>query len=63
MKWMLKLLPNKFKVWLYKKLYCDIAQQGEYEDTELAHVNPYEVKILKQIGGSGKVNSNTVLQG
>ena len=63
MKWMLKLLPNKFKVWLYKKLYCDIAQQGEYEDTELAHVNPYEVKILKQIGGSGKVNSKTGLQG
>ena len=63
MKWMLKLLPNKFKVWLYKKLYCDIAQQGEYEDTELAHVNPYEVKILKQIGGSGEVNSKTGLQG
>ena len=63
MKWMLKLLPNKFKVWLYKKLYCDIAQQGEYEDTELAHVNSYEVKILKQIGGSGEINSKTGLQG
>ena len=52
MKWILKLLPNKLKVWLYKCLYDDIAEKGEYEDTELAHVNPYEVKILKEFGGS-----------
>ena len=49
MKWILKLLPNKLKVWLYKCLYEDIAEKGEYEDTELAHVNPYEVKILKRL--------------
>tara|TARA_R100000988_G_scaffold103496_2_gene83072 strand:- start:81 stop:1166 length:1086 start_codon:yes stop_codon:yes gene_type:complete len=63
MKWILKLLPNKFKVKLYSDLYNDIATKGEYEDTELAHVNPYEVKILKELGGSGKVNSKTGLKG
>ena len=63
MKWILKLLPNKIKVWLYKCLYDDIAEKGEYEDTELAHVNPYEVKILKEIGGSGRLNKATGLKG
>ena len=63
MKWILKLLPNKIKVWLYKCLYDDIAEKGEYEDTELAHVNPYEVKILKEIGGSGRLNKSTGLKG
>tara|TARA_R100000005_G_C4991529_1_gene198873 strand:+ start:651 stop:1739 length:1089 start_codon:yes stop_codon:yes gene_type:complete len=63
MKWILKLLPNKIKVWLYKCLYDDIADKGEYEDTELAHVNPYEVKILKEIGGSGRLNKATGLKG
>ena len=62
MKWILKLLPNKIKVWLYKCLYDDIAEKGEYEDTELAHVNPYEVKILKEIGGSGRLNKATGLK-
>ena len=63
MKWILKLLPSKFKVWLYKCLYKEIASQGEYEDTELAHVNPYEVKLLKQIGGSDRLNKATGLKG
>ena len=63
MKWILKLLPNKFKVWLYKCLYKEIASQGEYEDTELAHVNPYEIKLLKEIGGSGRLNKATGLKG
>ena len=63
MKWIFKLLPNKFKVWLYEGLYRDIADQGEYEDTELAHVNPYEVKLLKQIGGKGRLNKATGLKG
>jgi len=63
MKWILKLLPNRLKVWLYKCLYEDIAEKGEYEDTELAHVNPYEVKLLKQIGGKGRLNKATGLKG
>ena len=63
MKWIFKLLPNKFKVWLYEGLYRDIADKGEYEDTELAHVNPYEVKLLKQIGGKGRLNKATGLKG
>ena len=63
MKWILKLLPSKFKVWLYKCLYKEIASQGEYEDTELAHVNPYEVKLLKEIGGSDRLNKATGLKG
>ena len=28
MKWIFKLLPNKFKVWLYEGLYRDIADQA-----------------------------------
>ncbi len=63
MKWLLKLLPNRFKIYLYEILYRDIADQGEYEDCELAHVNPYEVKILKQIGGRGRLNKATGLKG
>jgi|MDSZ01.2.fsa_nt_gb hypothetical protein len=63
MKWILKLIPNRIKIWFYTKLYYDISEQGNFEDTELAHVNPYEVKILKQLGGSGKVNTKTGLKG
>jgi hypothetical protein len=63
MKWILKLLPTKLKVWIYTSLHKDIADKGEYEDTELAHVNPYEVKILKELGGAGKVNPETGLRG
>ena len=63
MKWIVKLLPNKFKIWLYETLYCDISSQGEYEDTELAHINPYEAKLLKELGGAGKVNPKTGLRG
>ena len=61
MKWIIKLLPISFKIWLYNILYEDIASKGEYEDTELAHVNPYEVKILKELGGADKVNTKTGL--
>jgi hypothetical protein len=63
MKWLLKLLPAKLKVWLYNLLYEDIAEKGEFEDTELAHINSYEAQLLKNIGGLGKVNSKTGLKG
>ena len=63
MKWLLKLLPIKFKIWLYELLYKDIADKGEYEDKELVHVNEFEIELLKSIGGCGKVNSTTGLKG
>ena len=63
MKWLLKLLPTRFKIWLYDILYRDISEKGEYEDTELAHINSYEAQLLKNIGGLGKVNSKTGLKG
>ena len=63
MKWLLKLLPIKLKIWLYNLLYSDIAEKGECEDKELAHVNEFEIHLLKCIGGSGKINSTTGLKG
>ena len=63
MKWLLKLLPIQFKIWLYKLLYSDIASKGEKEDTELAHINKYEVALLKSVGGAGKKNPVTNLPG
>jgi hypothetical protein len=63
MKWLLKLIPTKLKVWLYKLLYNDICDKGEREDTELVHVNKFEQSLLKSIGGAGKVNEETGLKG
>ncbi len=57
-----KLLPIKYKVWLLETLACDIAAQGEDGDTELAHINSYEAKLLKSVGGSGTINSKTGLK-
>ena len=57
-----KLLPIKYKVWLLETLACDIASQGEDGDTELAHINSYEAKLLKSVGGSGTINSKTGLR-
>ena len=55
MKWLLKLLPIQFKIWLYKLLYNDIAEKGEAEDTELAHINAFEAQLLKRVGGLGDI--------
>ncbi len=57
-----KVLPIKFKVWLLDRLACDIANQGEDGDTELAHINSYEAKLLRSVGGSGTLNSKTGLK-
>ena len=43
---LLKIIPNKIKVWLIKHLYADIASMGDDGDTTLAHVNLKEVAIL-----------------
>jgi len=57
----LKLVPNKFKVWLVKQLYTDLASKGRMGDTRLAHINDYEADLLKSVGGSGTINPATGL--
>ena len=57
----LRLLPNKLKVWALKNLYMDISSMGDGGDTTLAHVNPDEVALLKASGGSGTLNARTGL--
>ena len=39
----------------------EIASQGRYGDTMLAHINPQEAEILKALGGAGTVNPKTGL--
>ena len=63
MKWLLKLIPIKIKIWLYNLLYADIACKGEAEDTELAHITEFEAQLLKRVGGMGKKNPITGLRG
>ena len=58
---LLKLVPNKLKVWLIKKLYTDLASKGRMDDTRLAHINDYEAKLLQSVGGSGTINPTTGL--
>ncbi len=45
----------------YPSLAEMIRQQGKGEDTILAHINPIEAMILKQLGGSGTINKKTGL--
>jgi hypothetical protein len=47
-----KLLPGLAEI---------IRQQGEGEDTILAHINPIEAAVLKSMGGSGTINPKTGL--
>jgi len=37
-----------------------LAAKGHNGDTMLAHINPSEAQMLKQAGGSGKINPDTV---
>ena len=52
----------QLKIWLFKQLYKSIAKHGREGDTELAHVNSYEVELLRLVGGSGTINPTTGLQ-
>ena len=52
----------QLKIWLFKQLYKSIAKHGREGDTELAHVNSYEVELLKLAGGSGTINPTTGLR-
>lgn len=45
----------------YPSLAEMIRQQGKGEDTILAHINPLEAMMLKQMGGKGTVNKKTGL--
>ena len=45
----------------YHSLAEIIRQQGEGEDTILAHINPIEAAVLKSMGGSGTINPKTGL--
>ena len=58
---LLKIIPNKIKVWLIKHLYADIASMGDGGDSALAHVNTTEVALLKSHGGAGTINPRTGL--
>jgi hypothetical protein len=56
-----KKLNIQEKIKLFKELYKDISSKGVNGDTELAHINPFEKKLLIKHGGSGTINIETGL--
>jgi hypothetical protein len=58
----IKKLNIKEKVELLKQLYKDISSKGIKGDTELAHINEFEKKLLIMHGGSGTINPETGLR-
>ena len=55
-------LTTQQKVELFKYLYKEIAGKGIGGDTELAHINTFESRILRMIGGAGTINQETGLK-
>jgi hypothetical protein len=55
-------LTTQQKVELFKYLYKEIAGKGVKGDTELAHINTFESRILKMFGGAGTINPETGLK-
>ena len=51
----------KLKVWLLKKLLNDVSKHGHDGDVYLAHINKFEDKLLKTVGGEGSINHDTGL--
>ena len=51
----------KLKVWLLKRLLKDVAKKGHDGDVYLAHINKFEDKLLKTVGGEGSINPDTGL--
>jgi len=47
---------------LTKKEFSKVKNLGRNGDTQLAHINPQEAAILKQMGGSGTINPYTGLR-
>jgi len=58
----LKHLTLKEKIDLFNKLYTEISGKGIGGDTELAHINEFEAKLLKMYGGAGTINEETGLR-
>jgi len=58
----IKKLNISEKVKLFKELYKDISGKGIGGDTELAHINKFEVSLLKSVGGEGSINPTTGLK-
>jgi hypothetical protein len=58
----IKKLNIQEKVELLKQLYKDISSKGIKGDTELAHINEFEKKLLIMHGGSGTINPETGLR-
>jgi hypothetical protein len=48
-------------VWLLKKLLNDVSKHGHDGDVYLAHINKFEDKLLKTVGGEGSINPDTGL--
>jgi hypothetical protein len=55
-------LTTQQKVELFKYLYKEIAGKGIGGDTELAHINTFESRLLRMIGGAGTINPETGLR-
>jgi hypothetical protein len=55
-------LTTQQKVELFKHLYKEIAGKGIGGDTELAHINTFESRLLKMVGGAGTINPETGLR-
>jgi hypothetical protein len=55
-------LTTQQKVELFKYLYKEIAGKGIGGDTELAHINTFESKLLRIVGGAGTINQETGLK-
>ena len=58
----LKNITLKEKIDLFKILYKEISGKGIEGDTELAHINEFEARLLKMHGGAGTINEETGLR-
>ena len=58
----LKNITLKEKIDLFKILYKEISGKGIEGDTELAHINDFEARLLKMHGGAGTINEETGLR-
>jgi hypothetical protein len=58
----LKNITLKEKIDLFKTLYKEISGKGIEGDTELAHINEFEARLLKMHGGAGTINEETGLK-
>jgi hypothetical protein len=58
----LKNITLKEKIELFKTLYKEISGKGIKGDSELAHINEFEARLLKMYGGAGTINEETRLR-